>query len=174
MKLRYAVALLVGSFAIARSAVPAKALCAIVSIDSEFKESSAVFVGRAIAQSVATTPTARWPRATETTFEPEDVWKGDSEGTVRIRTCGGAVGGQAVVCPEAFRFVVGSRYVVFAEGQPLVTDICHRTALMDSAKETLQWLSNKPRKKARLVCIVFFNAPATPGGTEYENGDGKG
>jgi hypothetical protein len=149
MKLRHAAALLVGSFAIARSVTPTEALCAILSVDDEFKGSSAVFVGRAIAQAVATTPTAFWSRATETTFEVEDVWKGDSGKTVRIRTCGGTVGKQSVVCPEAFHFVVGSRYLVFAEGQQLVTDICHRTALVDRAKETLQWLSNKPLKKAR-------------------------
>jgi hypothetical protein len=128
--------------------IPAEALCAILSIDDEFKGSRAVFVGRAIAQSAATTPTLSWPQATETTFEVEDVWKGGPEKTIRIRTCGGTVGKQSVVCPEAFHFLVGSRYVVFAEGQQLVTDICHRTARVDRARETLQWLSKKPLKKA--------------------------
>ena len=148
MKLRHATALLVGSFAIARSVIPASAVCATLSLDDEFKRSTAVFVGRVIAQSVATTPTLSWPRATETTFEVEQVWKGDSQKTVRIRTCGGTVGEESITCGEASHFSVGSRYVVFAEGQPLVTDTCHHTALSERAAETLQWLSKKSRKKA--------------------------
>ena len=39
-------------------------------------------------------------------------------------TCGGTVGEESVTCGETFHFVMGSRYVVFAEGQPLVTDTC--------------------------------------------------
>lgn len=149
MNLRSATALLVGSIAIARSVTPTAATCAILSIDDEFKGSRAVFVGRAIAQSVGTAAPASWSRVTETTFEVEDVWKGGSGKIVRIRTCGGTVGKQSVVCPEAFHFIVGLRYVVFAEGQQLITDICHRTARVDRAKETLEWLSNKPLQKAR-------------------------
>jgi hypothetical protein len=148
MKLRYATALLVGSFAIARSVLPAHAECATLAIDEEFKRSTAVFVGRAIAQSVATMPTLSWPRATETTFEVEEVWKGKSDKTIRVRTCGGTVGEESITCGEAFHFVIGSRYVVFAEGQPLVTDTCHHTALAARAAKTLQWLSKEPRKKA--------------------------
>jgi hypothetical protein len=148
MKLRYATALLLGSFAIARSAIPAHALCAAVTLDEDFKRSTAVLVGRAVAQRVATTPTLSWPRAAETTFEVEAVWKGAPEKTVQIRTCGGIVGKEEIICGEGFRFVVGSRYVVFADGRPLTTDTCHHTALGERAQQTLQWLSKKPRKKA--------------------------
>lgn len=146
MTLRNAAALLVGSSAIAGSVVPAAALCVTLSIDDEFKGSSAVFVGRVVAQSVVATPTLSLPRATVTTFEVERAWKGGAEKTVRIRTCGGTIGRESIICAEAFHFVVGSRYVVFAEGQPLLTDICHRTALVNDAKETLQWLSTKRLK----------------------------
>jgi hypothetical protein len=148
MKLRHPTALLLGSFAMAHSVILANAECATLAIDDEFNRSTAVFVGRAITQSVPMTPTLSWSRATETTFEVEDVWKGKPEKTIRIRTCGGTVGEESVTCGEGCHFVMGSRYVVFAEGQPLVTDTCHHTALAERAAETLQWLSKKPRKKA--------------------------
>ena len=148
MKLRYATALLLGSFAIARLTMPVHALCAAVTLDEDFKRSTAVFVGRAVAQRVMATPTQSWPRTTETTLEVETLWKGAPEKTVQIRTCGGIVGKEAITCGEGFRFVVGSRYVVFADGQPLTTDACHHTALGERAQQTLQWLSKKPRRKA--------------------------
>jgi hypothetical protein len=148
MKLRYTTALLLGSFGIARLAIPAHALCGAVTLDEDFKGSTAVLVGRAVAQRVATTPAPSWRRATETTFEVEAVWKGVPEETVQIQTCGGIVGKDEIVCMEGFRFVVGSRYVVFADGRPLTTDACHHTALGERAQQTLQWLSKKPRKKA--------------------------
>jgi hypothetical protein len=145
MKLRYATGLLLGSFVIAHSVMPANAECATLAIEDEFSRSTAVFVGRAIAQSVATTPTLSWSRVMETTFEVEDVWKGKPEKTIRIRTCGGTVGEESITCGEAFHFVVDSRYVVFAEGEPLVTNTCHHTALVDRAEQTIQWLSKEHR-----------------------------
>lgn len=129
--------------------MPANAECPTLRIDDEFKRSTAVFVGRAIAQSVATTPTLAWPRATETTFAVESVWKGEPDATIRVRVCGGTVGDEDMSCGEDFRFVVGSRYVVFADGRPLTTNICHHTALLERAAETLEWLSHKPQKRVR-------------------------
>lgn len=108
-----------------------------------------MIVGRAVAQSLATTPTRTWPRATETTFEVEQVWKGAVDKSLRIRTCGGTVARDFMICGEAFLFVVGSRYVVFAEGQPLVTSACHHTELVSNAEETLRWLSSKSLKRRR-------------------------
>jgi hypothetical protein len=94
------------------------------------------------------TPHDAQDRATETTFEVETLWKGEPGKTIRIRTCGWVVGDTAVTCGESFKFTVGSRYVVFADGGTLQTDTCHHTALVDRAAQTLQWLSRKPRKKA--------------------------
>jgi len=101
-------------------------------------------IGRAVAQSVRKTPQGP---ATVTTFEIEHVWKGQSEKTVRIQTCGGRIGDEDVTCGESFTFVEGSRYVVFASGGPLTTNTCRHTAVADVAAETLRWLSNKPSKK---------------------------
>jgi hypothetical protein len=162
MELRRAIALIVGSFAIARSGTPADAECATLGIEDEFSRSTAVFVGRAIAQSVATTPTLSWSRATETTFKVEDVWKGKPEKTIRIRTCGGTVSKESITCGEGFHFVVDLRYVVFAEGEPLVTHPCHHTALADRAEQTIQWLS----KEDRLVPSVFTASQSTSAVTQ--------
>ena len=149
MRLRHRIAVLVGSFAIAHSVMPAHAVCPTLRIDDEFKRSTAVFVGRAIAQSIATTPTLNWPRATETTFAVESVWKGEPDATIRVRVCGGAADDGDMSCGEDFRFVVGSRYVVFADGRPLTTNNCHHTALLDRAGQSLEWLSHKPQKRVR-------------------------
>jgi hypothetical protein len=149
MKLRYTVAFLLGSLVIVRWPMPTYAECAALTLDEDFMQSTAVMVGRAVAQSLATTPTLTWPRATETTFQVEQVWKGAIDKSLQIRTCGGTVGREGMICGEAFQFVVGSRYVVFAEGQPLVTSACHHTDLVSSAKETLKWLSSKPLKRRR-------------------------
>jgi hypothetical protein len=149
MKRRYTVAFLLGALAIARSPMPTHAACAALTLSEDFKRSTAVIVGRAVAQSVATTPTLTWPRATETTFDVEQVWKGPVDKSLQIRTCGGTVGREEMICNEAFLFVVGSRYVVFGEGQPLVTSACRHTELMSTAEETLTWLSSKPLKRRR-------------------------
>jgi hypothetical protein len=62
-------------------------------------------------------------------------------------TRGGTVGDKEFTCAEGFRFLVGSRYVVFAEGAPLETSACSRRELVNQAEQTLQWLSHKPHKK---------------------------
>jgi hypothetical protein len=147
MKHRYTVGFLLGALAIARSPMPTHAACAALTLSEDFKRSTSVMVGRAVAQSLATTPTLTWPRATETTFEVEQVWKGTVDKSLQIRTCGGTVGREELICGEAFLFVVGSRYAVFAEGQPLVTSACHHTELVSNAEETLRWLSSKPLKR---------------------------
>src|SRR6266487_4515852 len=102
MRLRNLTFILLESFAIAHSVIPAHAACAAVTLDQEFKRSTAIFVGRAIAQSPVTTA-ANLP-ATDTTFEIDSLWKGASRTTLRIRTCGGIAGDQEVICGEGFRF----------------------------------------------------------------------
>jgi hypothetical protein len=145
MKLRHLVFVLVASYGISHSTIVLRGECVTWSLADDFKKSTAVFVGRAVAQSVAKTPEGL---TTETTFEVERVWKGESGKTVRMHACGGRLGDESVTCSESFRFVEGSRYVVFAGGAPLSTTTCRHTALADAAKETLQWLSRKPSKKA--------------------------
>ena len=144
MRLRHLIFILVASYAIAHSVIPAHAECTALTLDQEFKR-SAIFVGRAIAQSPVTT--AANLTATETTFEVESLWKGQTKTTPRIRTCGGIAGDKEFACAEGFRFLVGSRYLVFADGAPLETSACSRTELVSQAVRTLQWLSHKPRKK---------------------------
>jgi hypothetical protein len=137
--------LVVTSIVTLASPIPARAECATLQIADEFDRSTAIFVGRAVSQAIALSPAWSWPRATETTFEIETLWKGEHRRTLRVQTCGGVVGGEAITCSEAFRFHVGAKYIVFADGTPLTTNTCHHTALVDEtvARETLQWLSKK-------------------------------
>jgi len=128
---------------------PARAECPTLSLPDEFTRSESVFLGRAVGQSVISRPSSERGVDRLTTFEVEEVWKGKVEKTERVRTCGGVVGDVDFGCAEAFRFEVGSRYVVFAEGKPLSTDICHHTSMTDRAATTLEWLSTKPSKKTQ-------------------------
>lgn len=129
---------------------PLYAECATLTLPDEFARSASVFLGRVAAQSVVTVPKP-WRVETETAFEVEQSWKGsiDNQKKVRVRTCGGIVGDESINCGEAFRFDVGSRYLVFADGQPLTTNTCHHTAKVEGAEPTLQWLSTKPSRKVQ-------------------------
>ena len=73
----------------------------------------------------------------------------DWRGARLKQVSGGTVGREEIFCPEGFRFVVGSRYIVFAAGSPLQTSACEHTGLVNDAetKTTLQWLSKRSRKK---------------------------
>jgi len=116
-------------------------------LEDSFAYNGTVFVGRAIAQEIVSRTGARdgtW--ATETTFEVEELWKGQTNTTLRVQNCGWHDGNEAMTCSEDFTFVVGFRYVVFAAGDPLQTNSCGPTALVDRAAKTLQWLFDKPRK----------------------------
>jgi hypothetical protein len=126
-----------------------RAECPFYSLDAAFMSSTVVFVGRATNQEVVAATPPPLDRVTETTFEVEDEWKGTSNRTVRIQTCGWTLGNEAVTCSEGVRFVVGERYVVFAVGQPLETSACVPTARVDRAERTLQWLADKPHKTNR-------------------------
>jgi hypothetical protein len=144
---RLALASLV-SLAIAAALASVRAECATPGIDEEFRLSGAVFLGRATDQSVLTD--AR-PWYTETTFDVERLWKGkpDADKRLRVRTCGGVVGDRDMGCGESFRFVPGTQYVVFADGDPLATNTCHHTAAAwtEEAKKTLGWLSTKASRR---------------------------
>jgi hypothetical protein len=146
-RLMFIVVLLSG---IAVSIAPARATCpGPLTLEEQFARNRSVFLGRAIGQQIVPrTGSRQGTRATETTFEVEELWKGPSNATLRLQTCGWNDGSEALTCSEDFIFVVGSRYVVFAAGDPLKTSGCQPTALVDRAKETLQWLSGKPHKKA--------------------------
>lgn len=130
------------------SVVPTRAMCpGPLTLEDQFARSQTVFVGRAIAQQIVPTGSRSGTRATETTFQVEEIWKGQSNAkTLRVQTCGWNDGSEAMTCSEGFTFVVGSRYVVFAGGDPLETSQCQPTGLVDRARGTLQWLSGKPRK----------------------------
>jgi hypothetical protein len=135
---------------IAMTVAPAGASCPVPpTLEERFAHTPTVFVGRAIAQQIVPW-TSRLPagtRATETTFDVEELWKGQPTATLRILNCGWQDADQTVTCSD-FKFVVGSRYVVFAAGDPLETNECFPTALVDQAGETLKGLAGKPLKKA--------------------------
>jgi hypothetical protein len=125
--------------------VPLKASCPATTLETQFSDSMAVFVGRAIAQQVVSATGGPGERVTETTFEVEDRWKGVAETTVRVQTCGWTVGNDSVTSSGDFWFAIGEKYVVFAVGQPLATGSCLPNARVDRAERILQWLSGRPR-----------------------------
>src|SRR5690349_11331451 len=101
--------------------------CPTPPIEQAFDTSDAVCVGRAASQRVLRTNSIAGLE-TEITFDVEQLWKGSPEnGQVQIHACGGAIDGTAVTCGESFRFTVGERYVVFAAGRPLTTNVCQPT-----------------------------------------------
>ena len=58
-------------------------------LEDSFAYNGTVFVGRAIAQEIVSRTGARdgtW--ATETTFEVEELWKGQTNTTLRVQHCG--------------------------------------------------------------------------------------
>jgi hypothetical protein len=146
-------AIALGMVVVAQCAATLRAECPTLSLDDQFKQSTAVFIGRAVAQSVIETGTSFRSRVTDTTFEIERLWKGDGRKDVTVRVCGGVLGDTDLSCGESVRFSVGSRYIVFADGEPLQTNTCHHTTAIDDAnasdeaKATLRWLATKPPKQ---------------------------
>ena len=140
---RATLVLMVVAFGLA--SVPVSALCERLTLERQFAESTVVFVGRATAQERET--------ATQvvTTFTVEEMWKGAPATEVRVTTCGEArVGDTLFVCdPDNFTFRVGSTYFVFGRGEPLRTNRCVPTALLERASDTLDWLAKKPRTTIR-------------------------
>ena len=130
-----------------RLVAPLGAECASPTLQADFEVSDAVFLGRAVMQTVPATPPIAWMRrATETTFLIERLWKGEPTKNVRVVTCGGTIGDESITCGETFNFTVGFRYVVFADGHPPTTNTCRHTASVDRAGETLRWLADKPSR----------------------------
>ena len=130
----------------AASSASVRAACPVTTLESQFTNSTAVFVGRAMAERVVAASRNPGGRVTETTFEVEDRWKGASDPIVRVQTCGWTVGDKTLLCSEGVRFVVGERYLVFAAGQPLQTSACQPTERVDRAERTVRWLSGQPRR----------------------------
>jgi len=139
---------------VAFSSDPLTALCAKATLEQQFTGSTVVFVGRATAQqSAARTRVVNTVAVEEintvTTFTVEDMWKGVPATEMRVTTCGGRVDDRAVLCSESFTFRVGSTYLVFASGEPLQTNACVPTALLERAGQTLEWLAKQPRITGR-------------------------
>jgi len=120
--------------AIVCAARPASAcVCAdLGSLADEYHRSSAVFVGRIVSLEI-TSKLIGGDRIENmvATFAVERRWKGPSVRRLRVQTCGT----QTLVCDCGVDFQLGQRYVVFAEGKPLQTSSCNRTAIADAAGE---------------------------------------
>ena len=139
---------------LALASAPLRAVCAKATLEQQFISSTVVFVGRATAQqSAARTRVVNTVAVEEidtvTTFAVEDVWKGVPATEMHVTTCGGRLADRAVLCSESFRFGVGSTYLVFASGEPLETNACVPTALLERAGQTLEWLAKQPRIPGR-------------------------
>jgi hypothetical protein len=129
------------------SVVPTRADCGLLTLDDYFIRSQIVFVGRAIGQQVVPIRPPSGTRATETTFEIEELSKRQADTIPRVQTCGWTEGGLEMTCAEGFTFVMGSRYLVFAAGDPLETSGCWPNGLVDRSERTLEWLASKPSKR---------------------------
>ncbi|HSE23819.1 MAG TPA: hypothetical protein VLB68_19270 [Pyrinomonadaceae bacterium] len=97
------------------------------SIADEYRQSSAVFVGRIISIEVSST-IIKGERVENmiATFFVERRWKGSSVRRLRVQTCGT----QTFVCTCGADFQLGQRYVVFAGGKPLQTSSCNRNTIL--------------------------------------------
>lgn len=122
----------------------AQATCPIMSKEELFAYSRAVFVGHAVSQRIVTRAS---PGVTETTFEVEESWKGAAGSkTLVVQTCGFIDDVSAITCGAGYRFVVGSRYLVFASGDPLTasTECDGHITLLEKAEALLKGLSDHP------------------------------
>jgi hypothetical protein len=135
------------------SGVPLLASCpGPISNDTKYEQSEAVFIGRAISKEIVPSPYASGLE-TEVTLEVEELWKGPTNPTLRVRTCGWTDEKVSANCSGGIRFFVGSRYLVFAYESPrppvtvLETNECVPTSLLSEAQATMLWLESKPRKK---------------------------
>jgi hypothetical protein len=123
-------------------------------MEALYEQSDAIFVGRVVSKTVVPAPRPDFPRQreTETTLEVEELWKGPSEPTLRVRTCGWEDADGAVTCSADFWFKIDSRYLVFAGRSPLHVNTCGpegygATDLVSEAQRALEWLhSNRARK----------------------------
>lgn len=125
-----------------------RALCATTTLEKQFAASRVVFVGRAISRELDE------PSKTAlTTFEVEEMWKGSQATTISIRTCGEVVRrdlGIMFICnPDNITFQVGTRYLIFARGEPLETNECLPTGVIEQSEAALRWLADKPRIATR-------------------------
>jgi MYXO-CTERM domain-containing protein len=72
----------------------------------------------------------------EITLRVKEVWKGAVEAEVKVRTAG-----SSAAC--GYNFVKGETYLVYAlndDADPMRVSLCSRTALVENAKEDLDFL----------------------------------
>ena len=95
------------------------------SLADEYHHSSAVFLGQIVSLEISTKVIdgERFENMIAT-FNVERRWKGPTVRRLRVQTCGT----QALVCTCGFDFQLGQRYVIFADGTPLKTSSCNRSA----------------------------------------------
>jgi hypothetical protein len=98
------------------------------SLADEYHHSSAVFVGRIVSLEISSKVIDGVTiENMVATFAVERRWKGPSIRRLRVQTCGT----QALVCTCGFDFQLGQRYVVFAQGKPLLqTSSCNRNEIL--------------------------------------------
>jgi hypothetical protein len=128
--------------------VPVGASCPKQSYERRFADATAVFIGRATAQRLVPDSFGYKGIRGETTLQVQEIWKGEhKDGLLAVRTCDyvDPLTTEGVTC-GGNRFRVGSRYLVFAYGDPLLadTDCEGRIQLVERAGDTLEWLSAKP------------------------------
>ena len=102
------------------------------SLADEYRDSSAVFIGRIVSIELdSKVVDGEKFEGMVATFVVERRWKGPTVRRLRVSTCGT----QSYFCTCGFDFQVGGRYVIFAHGKRLATSSCNRnTELPDLPK----------------------------------------
>jgi hypothetical protein len=116
---------IVGSIVVA-GASPSDACICVKSegLEADFREAGAVFAGRVIALEIHTHPgDDERTEYTVAIFAVERRWRGPTSKRIRVTTCGT----QEMICTCGSDFVLGGRYLVFAEGKELWAGSCGRT-----------------------------------------------
>ncbi|MCC7125187.1 MAG: hypothetical protein IT178_10090 [Acidobacteria bacterium] len=109
-----------------------------LSNDYHFSISTFVFLGRAIDQIRVPLPDG-WAN-TQTTFAVEQQWKGERQQEVVVQTCGDGI---STHCSTAFSFERGTRYLVFAHGNPPSTSRCSLTGTAEQSAPVIAWLDQR-------------------------------
>jgi hypothetical protein len=132
-------AVLIGVVVLLASSRQAVGSCAVFEIAQGFRDARAVFIGQVLSTRVVRAKTTPFDVNTVAIVRVERQWKGPRAKTLEVSSCGGG----DVVCTVSMEFVVGQRYLFFAEGRPLSTSDCMSQSF-DAARSELRWLERKP------------------------------
>jgi hypothetical protein len=131
--MRWLVVLLLGLTSLAQASEARACSCMRLSPSEGLSSSHAVFTGEVI--EIQPNQATRFG-GLEITLRVERVWKGDPKNEIKVHTAG-----SSAAC--GYSFVEGKKYLVYAlrdDADPMRVSLCSRTALVEDAKEDLDFL----------------------------------